>query len=178
MQYEEFIKANMEELQAEVPNGVDHHCFACSPQNSAGLHLHFFSPISSNNGTTVVFSKFRVGYDYCGFPRYAHGGILATLLDELMAHAAYRRFRRYGITKELTVKYLKPVIIDQIIYIKAEIDSAKITSQSKEKFEVELNAMIYSTDNGFLDPKPKIHALGKATMVILPQERYRLNYQE
>ncbi|MHA1775168.1 MAG: hypothetical protein DRO88_10725 [Promethearchaeia archaeon] len=165
----------MEEIHVDVPPGIDHHCFACSQKNSVGLHLRFFSS-SSPEYSNKVFSKFKVFYDFCGFPRYAHGGILATLLDEVMAHTVYRKFKRYGVTKELSLRYLKPVLIEQYIYIQGEINLEQNIDISQKKFEVQVYGKIFSSDNGVLDPNPVINVKGKAQMVILPLERYKLNY--
>ncbi|MCF2139580.1 MAG: PaaI family thioesterase [Candidatus Lokiarchaeota archaeon] len=193
-QYEEFYTAGLEKLEVYVPDGIDHYCFGCSSSNPIGLHLQFFSsPLNEDlkiNKLKIqdegnfrekkfsVYSKFKVKYDYCGFPRFSHGGILATLLDEVMAHAVYRGYGKYGVTKEMTIKYRKPVLIDQIIYIKGEVSVQYSSDEIKQKKVIEVHGNIYSTPNGFDDPKPKLHAEAFAEMVILPLERYILNYQE
>ena len=49
-----------------------------------------------------------LGERYTGPPGYCHGGIIATLLDEVMA----KLNKVYGVTavtSEMTVKYLRPV---------------------------------------------------------------------
>ncbi|WP_457557321.1 PaaI family thioesterase [Candidatus Harpocratesius sp.] len=182
--YEEFYTAGLEKLEVFVPEGIDHYCFGCSSSNPIGLHLQFFSPpLGEDEGNFrekkfSVYSKFKVKYDYCGFPRFSHGGILATLLDEVMAHAVYRGYGKYGVTKEMTIKYRKPVLIDQIIYIKGEVSVQYSSGEIRQKKVIEVHGNIYSTPNGFDDPNPKIHTEAFAEMVILPLERYILNYQE
>ncbi len=64
-----------------MPEGNDHYCFACGARNPIGLHLHF----SYGEGTAeALFTPQQV---HEGYPGLMHGGLVATLLDEVMAHA-------------------------------------------------------------------------------------------
>ena len=57
-----------------------------------------------------------LGEAYQGGGGMAHGGIIATLLDEAMGKVC--RFREVrAVTAELTVQYLKPVKVDQEIIV-------------------------------------------------------------
>jgi len=54
----------------------------------------------------------------------AHGGIIATLLDEAMGKVC--RFREVrAVTAELTVQYLKPVKVDEEIIVEGYETEAK-----------------------------------------------------
>ena len=50
---------------------------------------------------------------YAGFPGVAHGGILATLLDEVMAWSAIESAGRACVTGEMKIRYLKPVPVEE-----------------------------------------------------------------
>jgi uncharacterized protein (TIGR00369 family) len=53
-------------------------------------------------------SRFRLSSRYQGPPGHAHGGIIATILDEVMGKV--NRVRQVvAVTSEITVHYLKPV---------------------------------------------------------------------
>jgi len=57
----------------------DHNCFACGPANPHGLHMTFQS-----NGK-VVMSHLSVPDHLRGWNNMVHGGIISTILDEVMA---------------------------------------------------------------------------------------------
>lgn len=67
---------------------------------------------------------FRVGAEYQGGTGYLHGGIIATLLDEVMGKVT--RFRGvHAVTAELKVEYLKPVPVDEDLLIEGWETEAK-----------------------------------------------------
>lgn len=61
----------------------DNICFACGPGNPNGLHLH----IERDGG--VARTRFVAGEWHSGWAGVVHGGILATVLDEVMAYAIF-----------------------------------------------------------------------------------------
>ena len=60
---------------------ADHNCFACGAGNPIGMGLH----IELGEGTARA--SWTVGNDFVGWSDRVHGGIIATLLDEVMAWA-------------------------------------------------------------------------------------------
>jgi uncharacterized protein (TIGR00369 family) len=79
-------------------------CFCCGQDNPTGMGLKF---VYDEEGKRFI-SRFRLGSRYTGPPGHAHGGIIATILDEVMGKV--NRLRRVvAVTSEMTVKYLKPV---------------------------------------------------------------------
>ena len=81
-------------------------CFGCSPDNPLGLHMEF-----SLEGDTVV-STWSPQAHLQGYSGVLHGGIQATLMDEIASWAIQVMGRSSGVTSELTVRYLKPVPVD------------------------------------------------------------------
>ncbi len=81
----------------------DHNCFVCGKENANGLRLDFrVNDLSHEVEADVVFPTY-----FQGWQDTVHGGLLATVLDEVMVQAA----RVAGITcvtAEITVKYKKP----------------------------------------------------------------------
>jgi uncharacterized protein (TIGR00369 family) len=77
---------------------ADHHCFACGASNPIGMRLH----IELSEGAAR--SEWVVGEDYVGWSDKVHGGIIATLLDEVMAWAP-SSFDSWAVTAEMTVRY-------------------------------------------------------------------------
>ena len=93
-----------------APNPANH-CFGCGGANDDGMKLAF---VQDNEKRRIV-GRFVLGERYQGGGGVGHGGIIATLLDEAMGKVC--RFREVrAVTAELSIQYLKPVIVqDEII---------------------------------------------------------------
>jgi uncharacterized protein (TIGR00369 family) len=81
----------------------DRWCFACGPENPHGLHLTGFH--DEGNDHVVQFTPTR---QHQGWQERTHGGIVATLLDEVMTRLLYARGEE-AVTAELTVRYHQPL---------------------------------------------------------------------
>lgn len=79
----------------------DRHCFACGPENEEGMQLRFAYGDGTATATFVPQQRFA------GWTTILHGGIIATLLDEAMAHAAYSAGIR-AVTGKLEIRFRKP----------------------------------------------------------------------
>lgn len=104
-----------------LPNRSDSMCFGCSPANPAGLRLEFFTDEES------IFSWVTVPGHLSGWKNLVHGGIISTILDEVMGRLVIYRMKRLAMTKSMTVDFLKPILIDselraegRLIEIKSE----------------------------------------------------------
>ncbi len=91
----------------------DYHCFACSPSNPIGLRLRFYEE------GAYVKTEWKPEKEYEGYPGAIHGGIQATLLDEVAAWTVYIKARTSGVTSRLNVKYKKTLSSKQTL-VKAE----------------------------------------------------------
>ena len=93
---------------AALPGSLSPGCFGCGPENERGLQLQF-----RLEGDLVVGDLHLVPW-LGGGPGVAHGGILATFLDELMGHAAIA----HGIgavTATFEIRYLRPMPIGSVL---------------------------------------------------------------
>lgn len=87
-------------------------CFGCGGDNSGGMKLTF----EQDNVNRRIVGRFVLGDRYQGGGGFAHGGIIALLLDEAMGKVC--RFREVrAVTAELTVEYLKPVAVAKEIIV-------------------------------------------------------------
>ncbi|HKW56911.1 MAG TPA: PaaI family thioesterase [Candidatus Acidoferrum sp.] len=94
-----------------APN-PENKCFGCGGANHAGMKLTFVQ----DNALRRIVGRFVLGDAYQGGGGMAHGGIIATLLDEAMGKVC--RFREVrAVTAELSIEYLKPVKVDQEIVV-------------------------------------------------------------
>jgi len=99
----------------EIPN-MDHNtCFGCGPSNQHGLKMKFFG---SRN---MVYSNITVPEYMLGWNGVVHGGILSTLLDEVMCWGAIFLAGKMILTKSMTVNYHKPVMIGDMLRVESEI---------------------------------------------------------
>ena len=85
----------------ELPH--THSCFVCGKSNVNGLKLRF------KTDGRVVEARFVPGAQHIGFKKTVHGGLIATVLDEVMVWACGVATRRFAFCAELNVRYLNPV---------------------------------------------------------------------
>ena len=89
-------------------------CFGCGGANDGGMKLTF----EQDNANRKIVGRFVLGERYQGGGGMAHGGIIATLLDEAMGKVCRFRDAR-AVTAELTVEYLKPIHVQKEIVVEA-----------------------------------------------------------
>lgn len=85
----------------------DYNCFGCSPFNEIGLQLDFWE-----NGEELL-AKWQPRKSLEGWMGVVHGGIQASLIDELAGWIVLIKMKTAGVTSELNVRYLKPVNISK-----------------------------------------------------------------
>lgn len=103
-------------VQPPTPESVvdDGHCFACGPNNRIGLRLRFAPAGEGVQSEAVIPQPFQ------GWRGIVHGGVVMTLLDEGMAHAAAAAGYR-GVTAELTARFRAPVPIGEPLRITGRV---------------------------------------------------------
>ncbi|NHJ02348.1 MAG: PaaI family thioesterase [Candidatus Heimdallarchaeota archaeon] len=109
-------------------------CFACSPVNEKGLKLEFWYTTES------CISYYTIPPEYCGFEGLAHGGVIATILDEVAAWTVITQLSKIGVTTQATIRYLKPIPTGNEIKIVGRIrekteHKAKVFTKITEKSE-------------------------------------------
>lgn len=102
----------------EIPNRWPGNCFGCSPANPHGLRLRFWR---SEHG---CYTRCAIPEHLCGFDRVAHGGIIATLLDEVSAWTVIARLGRLGVTREISIRYLRPVPTGTEVHAEGQVLSS------------------------------------------------------
>jgi len=84
-----------------------YHCFGCSPHNPDGLQMQFFE-----EGEFIV-SNWHPGPRYQGFVDVLHGGIQATLMDEIASWVVFVKLGTAGMTYRMSTRYKAPVRISR-----------------------------------------------------------------
>jgi uncharacterized protein (TIGR00369 family) len=118
-----------------LPRRGNDNCFGCSPHNSSGLQLRFFT-----NGEKLV-SWLRVPKHFSGWDHIVHGGVIATMLDEVMGWATLHLLKKMTLTKSITVEFLKPVHVDEDIRIEGN------TTKVKGDREAVMQGFLYNQDD-------------------------------
>ena len=86
-------------------------CFVCGDLNQSGLKARFFY-----DGDRAI-CEVKADVRFEGYRGIYHGGIIATLLDEVMIKAILA-VDSYAVTAEMTVRYRAPVRIgDQLRFV-------------------------------------------------------------
>ena len=86
-----------------VTRTAQNRCFGCGQANPSGLQLEFLlAEDGSLHCLTTVPDRFE------GPAGYLHGGIIATLLDEVLSKSV-RALGRTAMTRHLEIDYLRPV---------------------------------------------------------------------
>ncbi len=88
-----------------TPQPTSRMCFVCGRENPVGLHLHFYEDAEKQQ----VIVPFSLPAHYQGYPGVAHGGILASILDEVSGRAVMiGGGDPFWMTAKLEVRYRKP----------------------------------------------------------------------
>ena len=95
--------AETEKQFLNKPEG--HGCFACGTDNPIGLNLCFY------RSGDLICSDITLNKHYEGWEYMAHGGIVFTLLDEVMSWTLMYFKKAFFVTRKMDVKYVRPIFI-------------------------------------------------------------------
>lgn len=96
-------------------------CFVCGMDNEASLRTKYYE--LENKTILGLFQGKDVHQSY---PKRMHGGIITALLDETIGRAIQiDEPDTFGVTVELTIRYLKPVPLDETLYCVGKIKEQK-----------------------------------------------------
>ena len=87
------------------------HCFGCSPINPQGLHLTFTLDTTVPGFPTAT-AQVQLTRMHEGPPGHIHGGIIATLMDEVMSKLN-RPLKVIAMTRHMEIDYLRPSPLHQ-----------------------------------------------------------------
>jgi acyl-coenzyme A thioesterase PaaI-like protein len=127
-------------------------CFGCAPGNMKGLRLTFRHDEAGRISTDVC-----LGRDFESFPGIIHGGIVATVLDEVLARASLHAHRLPSMTVGLRLRYVKVMRTGQPYVAVAEV-------QSRDGELVRLTGRLESATEGLI-------AAADATFMLLDPAR-------
>ncbi len=89
-------------------------CFACGPRHPNGLHLDI------QNDGIETFIEFTPTEHWQGFRGVVHGGLVATVLDEVMAWELYG-YDDFAVTAKMEITFRKHVPVGERLRASARI---------------------------------------------------------
>lgn len=135
--------------------GMDgYRCFGCDPRSEQGLRMEFYE-----DGDRIV-SRWKPRPEFQGWVDTLHGGIQATLADEISSWVVFRKFQTSGVTSRMEVRYLKP------IHTSEDHITLQATVVRQRRNIVDIEVKILNSQNQlctealciyFLFPKEKAH---------------------
>jgi uncharacterized protein (TIGR00369 family) len=105
-------------LPKHLDLGDDDGCFACGKSNPFGLQLEF-----DMEGEEYV-TYFTPEKRHQGYIGIVHGGIVSTVLDEVMARYVHI-LGENAVTGEMTVRFRRPALVGHKLRFAGRIEDAK-----------------------------------------------------
>jgi acyl-coenzyme A thioesterase PaaI-like protein len=113
------MTSGQEDERRKQPNSRT--CFACGVENEHGLQMTFYEA-----GEGVLHAVYRVPSQFQGFPGIVHGGIVASMLDEMVSRVAMiGEPNRFRMTAKLEVRYRQPVPTEQDLELHARLTRSR-----------------------------------------------------
>jgi acyl-coenzyme A thioesterase PaaI-like protein len=109
-------------MEAGIKQPNSRHCFVCGIENPVGLKLKIYQ-----TGPGVIETSYTAPDHFQGYPGVLHGGIVASILDEISgrAHMGDPSAPRFMFTGKLEVKYRKNVPVGARLKIIGKAGNSK-----------------------------------------------------
>ncbi len=89
-------------------------CFVCGPHNPIGLQLNF------RIENDVCLAQFTPGENHMGYDNLTHGGIIYSVLDDVMANWLFLQGKR-AVTAKCEVRYRQPVTFGTTLRLEGKL---------------------------------------------------------
>ena len=94
------------------------YCFVCGIHNPLGFKLTFDHPEKGLLRASLYFKP-----EHQGYRGIVHGGLVGTILDEMMINLAWIE-KTPAVTAELSTRLLKPVPVGDLIHFEGRLERA------------------------------------------------------
>ncbi len=133
-------------------------CFVCGESNPAGLKLRF------ETDGRVVQTRFVPRGEHVGFKRTVHGGLIATVLDEIMVWACAVQAKRFAFCAELNVRFVRSLRPEEEAVATAELVANRRGKVFEPKAELRAqNGLLVAAATGKYLPIKEADAAEMAT---------------
>ncbi len=106
---------NLQNQYKLIHNDPTNGCFGCGPKNHVGLQMKILTD------ETEVISFVTVPRHLCGYNQIVHGGVVATILDEIMGWAGIYLLKKIALTRTMTIDFIKALRIGDRLTVKGRI---------------------------------------------------------
>ncbi len=134
-------------------DNIDMECFACGLENNHGLKMRF-----ETNGEKLR-SYVSVPEHLRGWSNLVHGGVISTMIDEVMSWSAIHLHKRFILTKSMTINFKKPVKIEKELIVYGFVVEKKNDRQVVMAAEI-------------IDEKGDVCACGTGEFVLFTAEQF------
>lgn len=117
-------------------------CFGCSSANPDGLQMDF------RRTQRGLASDYTIADRFHGAPGIAHGGIVATLFDEISCATVVFLRGRHVVTGELSVRYEKPCPVERALALRADIVAESHPKYAVVEAEARLDGEVVARSRG------------------------------
>ena len=143
----------MKEEKVLIPKLEGHGCFACGTENPIGLNLEFYS-LGDKVCTEITLGKHHEGWD-----GVVHGGIISTLVDEIMSWAIMYSKKTFLVTRKMDVKYVRNVFIGTPLTVTGKLIDDSNPPKVRAKAEIR-------------DAEGHLLVRSNGEFVVLPEEKF------
>jgi acyl-coenzyme A thioesterase PaaI-like protein len=126
---------------------ADNYCFVCGKDNPKGFKIQ----VRYLEAEMTAETELALPREFQGWADVIHGGILATMLDELMAHAVWH-FAGPGVTLSMEVRFHQPLKPDEPVLVRGVLHTQNGSRRLAEGEIIRLtdNTLIASGKSRFL----------------------------
>lgn len=146
----------MAEERIEIPKPQGHNCFACGTENPIGLNLQFYRLADT------VCTELTLQRRYEGWEGVVHGGIVSTLLDEVMSWAIMYKKKVFLVTRKMDIKYVRPVLVGTPLKVAGRLvdDSEPPKIKARAEIRDEQGGLLVRSNAEFVEiPKENFSGL-------------------
>lgn len=139
-------------------------CYVCGQNHPRGLRARFFI-----GKTGKVHTHFTPENTQTGYHNMTHGGVISSILDEILGWPIALKTKRMCFTGELTVRFLKPMPAGQTYLVTAYPGTEK--------------SRYWEGKGDICDKEGRLYAKAQGKYFFAPEEQStmvaeKLNYQE
>ena len=121
------------------------HCFVCGPNNAIGLKLSF------NLEGEICKSEFIPEKEHCGYDNVTHGGIIYSVLDDVMANWLVLKEVK-AFTAACEIRYKCPLTIGTKVLLEGKCitDKGRLAIMEGKMFREDTHQVVAETEGKFM----------------------------
>jgi len=131
-----------------------HSCFVCGDANPQGIHAQIFKV------RDLLEMTFVPRREFVGYANVVHGGLVGTVLDELMTWAALVEGRRAFFAADFAVRFKAPLPPEQACIVRARATGSRRQIMTTEAWVESEAGIVFARATGRYLPVPPAQLAG------------------